>query len=127
MNHANVCFKIYVLSFFVVAVEGWVVFISGLHPESQEDDVKDACSDYGKVTNIQMNLDRRTGFVKGYALVEFGDRVEAERAIEGLNGSKLLGKLIRVDWAFIGKSNMDVSSGNSLRKKHKPHHEQSNE
>ena len=103
----------------LIAVEGWVIFISGLHQEAQEDDVKDVCSDYGKVTNIQMNLDRRTGFVKGYALVEFTDREEAEKAILSMNDSKLLGKIIKVDWAFIGRSLRDVCTANSLRKKHR--------
>lgn len=30
----------------------------------QEDEVLDKFSEYGKVKDIQMNLDRRTGFVK---------------------------------------------------------------
>ena len=49
---------------FSAAIEGWIVFISNVHAEAQEDDIIDKFSDFGKIKNINVNLDRRTGFVK---------------------------------------------------------------
>jgi RNA-binding protein 8A len=83
------------------SVEGWVVFVTGLNEEAQEDDITDTFSEHGNVKLVKMNFDRKTGLGKGYAFVEFGKQSEAQDAINNLHGTYYLGKIIGVHWAFV--------------------------
>ncbi|GAA5803243.1 hypothetical protein HPULCUR_008720 [Helicostylum pulchrum] len=84
-----------------LAIEGWIVIVRNLHEETDEESLGERFMEYGKPKNIHLNLDRRTGYVKGYALIEYEARKEAEQAIEHANDTEYLGQNIKVDYAFV--------------------------
>lgn len=52
------------------------------------------------MVNLHFNLDKRTGYAKGYAFIEYGTKDDAKQAIEGMNGKEIAGKQVKIDWAF---------------------------
>ncbi|KAI9313525.1 hypothetical protein BX666DRAFT_1977403 [Dichotomocladium elegans] len=82
------------------SIEGWILIVRNVNPETDEESLLERFSEYGTVKNLHLNLDRRTGFVKGYALIEYETLKEAQTAIDEANGTMLYDHALKVDFAF---------------------------
>ena len=71
-----------------------------------------------QLKNLHLNLDRRTGYAKGYAFIEYEQRKDAEEAIESMNGKEVSGKVVKIDWAFRETPHKSSKSKRSSKRKH---------
>src|SRR5438128_4640444 len=75
------------------------LFVGGLAFTTSTDGLREAFARFGPVQSAAVMTDRETGRSRGFGFVEMASEEEAERAISGLNGSSLDGRMIRVDRA----------------------------
>lgn len=75
------------------------LFVGGLAWATTESSLTDHFSAFGDVVEAKVITDRDTGRSRGFGFVSYGDADSATKAMEGLNGSELDGRTIRVDIA----------------------------
>jgi RNA recognition motif-containing protein len=75
------------------------LFVGGLSFTTTNESLRAAFARFGTVGSAIVMTDRATGRSRGFGFVEMATPEEADRAISGLNGSSLDGRMIRVDKA----------------------------
>lgn len=78
--------------------DGVTLFVYNIGPDSDENELKSLFEPYGQV--IKCNVVRKTpgGETKGFGFVTLKDRIQADSAIAGLNGSMKNGRTLQVSF-----------------------------
>ncbi len=75
------------------------LYVGNLSFNTTENDLQDAFSAHGTVTEANLMLDRATGRPRGFAFITMGTPEEAQKAITALNGTTLGDRTITVNEA----------------------------
>ncbi len=75
------------------------MYVGNLSFTVNEDDLKQAFSEFGKVESAKVIMDKFSGQSKGFGFVEMPSNSEADKAIKALNGKDLKGRNIKVNQA----------------------------
>jgi len=73
------------------------LYVGNMAFSTTEDTLREAFSQYGTVTKVQLIMDRETGRPRGFAFVEMSDG--GDQAIAALNGAQLDGRALTVNEA----------------------------
>jgi RNA recognition motif-containing protein len=75
------------------------LFVGNLSYKTTENDLQNAFSAFGTVTEANLLLDRTTNRSRGFAFITMATPEEAQKAIAGMNGRDLGGRAINVSVA----------------------------
>ena len=75
------------------------IFVGNLPFRAEKKDVLQLFAPFGEVLNCSLPLERDTGRKRGFAFVEMADETLELTAIEGLQGTELMGRPLRINKA----------------------------
>lgn len=73
------------------------LFVANFEYHVNADDLEKLFKKYGKVCNVSIARNQRTGESLGWGFVEMDDDRDSERAVGGLNGREWFGQRLRVN------------------------------
>lgn len=75
------------------------MYVANLPWRTTEDDLAVLFAEFGRVVDVRVIQDPRTGQSRGYAFVELGDAESAKHAVASLNGREYNGRRLLVSSA----------------------------
>lgn len=77
-----------------IRAEEMTIYIGNLSFETNEDDLTSRFEEYGRVTSVKVMTDGFNGNPLGFAFVEMPGSHQGAAAIEGLNGTRIDGRIV---------------------------------
>ena len=75
------------------------IFVGNLPFRAEREDVIHLFAPFGEVLNCSLPLERDTGRKRGFAFIEMADEAIELKAIDGLQGTELMGRPLRINKA----------------------------
>ena len=75
------------------------IFVGNLPFRAEREDVSQLFAPFGEVLSCSLPLERDTGRKRGFAFIEMADEATESTAIDGLQGTELMGRPLRINKA----------------------------
>jgi len=92
------------------------LFVGNLSFNVTENDLHDAFAAFGTVTEANLMTDRMSGRPRGFGFVTMSTDEEAQKAIDGLNGTDLGGRALTVN---VARPRQERSGGGGGRREYR--------
>ena len=96
--------------------------VTNISEDTQENDLRELFSTFGRVARVYVGRDRETGIGKGFAFVSFEEKAQAQKAMERMHGRGYDNLILSVQWSrkcfwfflFFSVECVDVADGYGL-------------
>ncbi len=75
------------------------IYVGNLNKSTTQDEINTLFATAGKVTSVELVMDKGSGLSKGFAFVSMPDQAEAEKAISMFNAYSLADNALKVNVA----------------------------
>ena len=75
------------------------IFVGNMNFQTSESELRALFEGFGQVARVHIAMDRETGRARGFAFVEMPNDEEAARAMSGLDGKEVGGRVLKVNEA----------------------------
>ena len=75
------------------------IYVGNLSYDVTNNDLEEAFSEFGKVSSVNLLIDKQTGRSKGFGFIEMPEVSEGQAAIKEMNGKEFMGRELKVDQA----------------------------
>ena len=87
------------------------IYVGNMSYDVQEEDLREACGEFGQVDSATIIMDKFSGRSKGFGFIEMASKEEGQAAIEGMNGKDLKGRALNVNEARPQEKTRDGRGG----------------
>lgn len=73
--------------------------VTNISEDTQENDLRELFSTFGRIARVYVGRDRETGIGKGFAFVSFEEKSHAQKAMEKMHGRGYDNLILSVQWS----------------------------
>lgn len=73
--------------------------VTNISEDTQENDLRELFSTFGRIARVYVGRDRETGIGKGFAFVSFEEKSQAQKAMEKMHGRGYDNLILSVQWS----------------------------